>query len=137
MNKTRNHVVALIVVGLSFAAWAQNGPGMRNYNPATETTLKGTITDVQQQTGTRGWSGIHLVLSTDSGSFSVHVGPSSYVTEKQFSFAKGDAIEVLGSKVTLSGTETILAREIKKEGKTLVLRNAQGIPEWAGPPRKN
>ena len=137
MKHIRNCVAALVVLGLSLGVWAQNQRSIRNYNPATETTVKGTVEDVQQQTGRRGRSGIHLVLNTESGSIAVHVGPSAYVSEKQFSFAKGDKIEILGSKVSINGTDTVIAREINKEGKTLVLRNAQGIPEWAGPVRKN
>lgn len=102
------------------------------YDPKSEVTVKGTVQDVQQQTGKNGWSGTHLTLKADAGTFDVHVGPSSYIAQKQFSFAKGDKIEVVGSKVTISGKEALLAREITKDGKTLVLRNAQGVPEWSG-----
>lgn len=122
----------MLVLGLGFAAFAQGPRGMRNYDPKSEVTVKGTIGDVQEQAGRGGWTGTHLVLKTDSGILPVHVGPSAYIAKKQFSFAKGDEIEVLGSKVSIAGKETLLAREITKEGKTLVLRNAQGIPKWAG-----
>jgi hypothetical protein len=108
------------------------GKGMRNYDPKTEVTVQGAIEDVQQQSGKTGWSGTHLMLKTDGATLDVHVGPSSYIAKKQFTFAKGDTIEVVGSKVTISGKEVLLAREITKDGKTLVLRNAEGIPEWSG-----
>ncbi len=108
------------------------GKGMRNYDPKTEVTVQGTIEDVQQQSGKTGWSGTHLMLKTDAATLDVHVGPSSYISKKQFTFAKGDTIEVVGSKVAISGKEALLAREITKDGKTLVLRNAEGIPEWSG-----
>lgn len=108
------------------------GKGMRNYDPKTEVTVKGTIEDVQQQTGKRAWKGTHLILKTDGASVDVHVGPSSYIARKQFTFTKGDTIEVVGSKVAIAGQEALVAREITKDGKTLVLRNAQGVPEWAG-----
>jgi len=113
------------------------GKGMRNYDPKTEVTVKGTIEGVQQQTGKSGWSGTHLILKTDAGTVNVHVGPSSYIAKNQFTFAKGDAIEVVGSKVTIAGQEALLAREITKDGRTLVLRNPQGIPEWSGGRRRN
>ena len=108
------------------------GKGMRNYDPKTEVTVQGTIEDVQQQSGKTGWSGTHLLLKTDAATLDVHVGPSAYISKKQFTFAKGDTIEVVGSKVAISGKEALLAREITKNGKTLVLRNAEGIPEWSG-----
>ena len=106
--------------------------GMRNYDPSTETTLKGTIQEVKQVTGRHGWNGTHLMLKTEAGELDVHVGPSSYVTGQGFTFAKGDQVEVLGSKVKMGGSEALIAREIKKGDKTLVLRNAQGIPAWSG-----
>lgn len=111
----------------------RSGPGMRNYDPKTEVTIKGTIEDVQQRTGRRGaWKGTHLILKTEAASVDVHVGPSSYIEQKQFAFAPGETIEVVGSKVTIGGQEALLAREITKDGKTLVLRNAQGVPNWSG-----
>lgn len=114
---------------------AQNGgpsKGMRNYDPKTEVTVKGTIENVQLQTGKGGWSGTHLILKADTAIIDVHVGPSSYIAQKQFAFAKGDTVVVVGSKVTISDKEALLAREITKDGKTLVLRNARGVPEWSG-----
>ena len=110
------------------------GPGRRQrlYDPNTEVTVSGTVQDVQQHTGRRGrWTGTHLVLNADSGVFDVHVGPTSYLTQKQFSFAKGDTIKVLGSKVQVGNKEALLAREITKDGKVLTLRDAQGVPQWS------
>lgn len=132
MNRMNTIVVAMLILGLGFIAFAQGSSAGRNYDPKTEVTVKGTIEDVQEHAGKGGWTGVHLVLKTDSGTLPVHVGPSAYIAKKQFSFAKGDAVEILGSKVSMAGQETLLAREITKAGKTLVLRNAQGIPEWAG-----
>ncbi len=57
---------------------------------------------------------------------------AAFVSDKGFSFAKGDAVEVTGSKVTLTGKEYVIAREVVKDGKTLTLRDKNGIPEWAG-----
>jgi hypothetical protein len=137
MKQIQQLVITILVIGLPLAAFAQGAGGTRNYDPKTEVTVKGTIEDVQEQSGRQGGKGTHLLLKTESGTLPVHVGPSAYIAKKQFSFAKGDEIAVLGSKVTITGKQTVLAREITKDGKTLVLRNPQGIPEWAGPPRQN
>jgi DNA/RNA endonuclease YhcR with UshA esterase domain len=61
----------------------------------------------------------------------VLVGPSSFLQEKNFSFAKGDQIEVTGSKVKYGTSDAIIAREIKKGDKVLTLRNEKGVPEWS------
>ncbi len=135
--KYRNTIiVGLVTATLGLAAVAQGPQGPRYYDAKTEVTVKGTIQDIQEQTGRRGRMGTHLVVKTDSSTLLVHVGPSAYIARKQFSFAKGEEIKVLGSKVTIAGTETLLAREITKDGKVLVLRNTQGIPEWAAGPRQ-
>jgi hypothetical protein len=134
VKRTTYVLVVILVLGLA-SAFAEGPRGMRNYDPKTELTLKGTIQDVQEQSGKNGQMGTHLTLNTESGTLPVHVGPSSYIAKKQFSFAKGDEIQVLGSKVLIAGNEAPLAREITKNGKTLVLRNAQGVPQWAGGPR--
>ena len=126
-----------IVASLSFIfvsfTWAQGpGRGARNYNPATETTVKGVVDQVQEVSGRRGWNGTHLMLKTEAGTVDVHVGPSSYVAAQGFSFSQGDQVQVLGSKVKLAGGEALIAREIKRGEKTLVLRDANGMPQWAG-----
>ena len=136
--KNLKSLLMAIIFGLAFAATAAlaqgrgAGMGMPNYDPKTEVTVKGTIEEVQEQQGRHGWMGTHLLLKTDSGTVDVHAGPSGYITENHFSFAKGDAVEVIGSKVTIQDKDALLAREIVKDGKTLVLRNAQGIPQWSG-----
>mgnify|MGYP005809947683 CR=1 FL=1 len=135
MKFKRFAMVLVLLVSASILATAQasGAPprGARNYNPSTETTVKGTVEEVTQQTGTRGWGGTHLLLKTDSENFDVHVGPSQYVSRQGFAFAKGDQIEVTGSKVTLAGKEALIARQIKKGDKVLALRDEQGIPKWS------
>lgn len=129
----------LTLVFLTAAVVLAQGPkkGMRNYDPSTEITVKGTVEEVQQTQGRRGWNGTHLILKTAAENMEVHVGPSSYLTEKQFSFAKGDQLEVVGSKVELGTKAVLIAREITKDGNKLVLRNAQGIPMWPRGRRTN
>jgi len=122
-------MAVLLFVSLPLA-FAQRG--MRNYDPSTETTVKGTVDEVKQVAGRHGWNGTHLILKTEAGQLDVHAGPSSYIAAQGFSFAKGDEVEVLGSKVKAEDGKALIAREIKQGDKTLVLRNAQGIPQWSG-----
>jgi hypothetical protein len=125
-------LIGLLV--LTFA-YAQRGPGpgqrVRIYNPANETTVKGTVEEVKTVTGRHGWNGTHLTLKTADKTFDVHLGPAPFLKEKGFNFAKGDQIEVTGATAEFGGSEALLAREVKKGGETLVLRDAQGIPKWS------
>lgn len=125
---------AALALYLAPAAFSQMGMGRANriYNPATETTVSGTVEEINTVQGRGGWAGIHLTLHTESGIIDVHVGPEAYLQKEHFTFAKGDEIDVTGSKVAYQGHDAIVAREIVKDGETLTLRDARGYPEWAG-----
>ena len=71
-------MASMLVVATPLAV-AQRGT--RNYDPTTETTVKGTVEEVKQVAGQHGWNGTHLMLKTKAGLLEVHVGPSSYVAE--------------------------------------------------------
>ena len=120
------------------AAWALALPSLAQthraagpmYNTATEVTLKGSVEAVNHFRWPRGLRGTHLSLKTDKETIDVHVGPSWFLRQNKMSFAKGDQVEVTGSRVTFRGKDTLIAREIKRGGETLTLRNGQGIPAW-------
>jgi hypothetical protein len=122
---------------LLFAAIASaQGPraarkNARMYDPATETTLKGTIEAVTEQA--RGqMMGTHFTVKAGEETREVMLGPAKFITGKGFAFAKGDAVEVTGSKITMGAMEFVIAREVVKDGKTLTLRDKTGTPQWAG-----
>ncbi len=126
-------IVGAVVVGLSTLAYGQGGRRGRNYNPATETTVNGTVDEVKHLPSPgRGGGGVHLVLNAPSGPIDVHVGPAWFAAEKGFAFARGDALTVLGSKVTMGGADVLIARQITKGDQVLTLRDAQGFPLWSG-----
>jgi len=138
--------LAAIVLASGAAAQMNQGKGQgmgaRHYDPSTVVTLKGTVQDLQSNAmaqghnGRMGGMGTHLVLKTDKESMTVLVGPSSFLTEKNFSLANGDKIEVTGSKVKYGGSDAIIAREIKKGDAVLTLRNEQGVPQWSMGPQR-
>ena len=123
------------VLLLSAVVASAQGPkahrNMRMYDPATETTFKGTVEAVTQPT--RGqMMGTHLTVKAGDETRDVMLGPATFLTEKGFMFAKGDSIEITGSKVTMGGMAHVIAREVVKDGKTLTLRDKTGTPQWAG-----
>ncbi len=124
---------SILILGLVTTAYAQRGGRGRNYDPATETTVTGTVDEVKHLPSPgRGGGGLHLMLSAPAGPIEVHVGPASFVSSKNFTFAKGDALSVVGSRVKMGGQEVLIAREITKGDQVLTVRDAQGIPLWAG-----
>jgi hypothetical protein len=146
-------LIRCCIVGLSLMligridGWAQTSqptrPGMRQmmpmYDTKTETTIKGTVETVEQGVpqgrmggrGTgRGMGGTHIVLKTDKESIPVRLGPSAFLEEQKLEIAKGDELEVIGSRVTIGSENVVLAREITRGGKTVKLRDASGRPLW-------
>ncbi|HEU5401077.1 MAG TPA: hypothetical protein VFU86_06945 [Terriglobales bacterium] len=135
MKRSTLAVLFFVTFGMVLTVLAQ-GPGARGmglgpYNTASETTVTGIVQAVQQHPGRRGGMGVHLLLKTQDSTLDVHVGPSWYLDKQEVKFAEGDTVEVTGSM--LKTNDGILAKEIKKGDKSLLLRNATGRPLWAGP----
>ena len=136
MKKQAASVVVLLL-GVLLGVWivyAQRNRGqnrMPRYDTSTEITVKGVIENVDSHIGRMGWNGTHLVVKVEADTLTVHVGPSAYIEQKGFSFAQGDQIEVIGSKIKFEGSDIIVARVIRKGDKVLTLRNEQGIPAWS------
>jgi hypothetical protein len=108
--------------------------GMPRYDKSTEVTLRGTVSRVEQappRNCPNCETGVHLWLDSEGTSYEVHMGPSSFVKEKEWTFEKGDALELTGSKVSADDQSFILAREVKKGDKSLVLRDENGMPAWS------
>ena len=121
-----------LLVALPALAQGPGRPGWAShYNPATEVRLKGTVQQVQQVGRYGGGSGTHIILKTEKENLEVHLGPTVFVTLSGFTFASGDHIEVVGSRVKFGDADVLLAREVQKDGKSLVLRDANGIPKWS------
>ena len=76
--------------------------------------------------------GVHLTLMTEKGPLSVHLGPEWYVERLDEMLAKGDLVEVKGSRVTFAGNPANIAAEVRKGNAVLKLRDESGIPVWAG-----
>jgi len=117
---------------LASATWAQtaHNTGPR-YDATKETKIKGVVEDFREVPGEQGT--LHLVVKTESKTVLVHVGPTEFLKEIDTSFNKGDQVTVTGAVWPgTSGEEEILAREITDGQNTSTLRDAKGVPIWAG-----
>jgi hypothetical protein len=132
---------ALLMAGAVSIAMAQTTgseqQGSPMYDVKTETTIQGTVESVETVAGTggrarRAMGGTHLVVKTDRETLEVHVGPTAYLTEKGATLAKGDTLEIVGSRVTIDKEPVVIAKQIKKGDKTWTLRDASGRPLWSG-----
>jgi len=132
---------ALFTAGLASPGAAQSSQAARQgqgmYDVKTETTIMGTVESVENITGgggrgRGGMGGTHLVVKTEKDTVDVHVGPTAYLAEKGITLAKGDRLQILGSRVTVDNEAVLIAREIKKGDNTWTLRDASGRPAWSG-----
>ena len=134
--RTLTQLISTLLVLCVPIVFAQRGGGhqkhTRIYDPKTEVTVKGSVEEVLQYSGKGSSTGTHLMLNSSEGSLDVHLGPSWFLSQQKIEFTKGNEIEVTGAKVKVNGKVTVIAREIKKDEKVITLRNAQGVPEWAG-----
>lgn len=110
------------------------GRGGPQYDRSTEIEWRGTVTEVEFHESPPGFLGVHLQGTNDEGSMEIHAGPSSFLEAKQFAFRNGDAVVVVGSKVTWRGKPMLLARQIVRGEETLELRDEKGHPLWPPPP---
>jgi len=113
--------------------WGAGDPYNRLYNPKAVETLSGEVVSLEKfAPGRRMSYGVHFTLKTDKETIPVHLGPSWYVEKQAVAIAQGDKVEVTGSRVTYQGQPAIIAAEVKKDGQVLKLRDANGVPAWAG-----
>ena len=70
--------------------------GPMHYDVATETTVTGTVEEVNLARG----QGTHVALKTENGTLALVLGPSWYQTEKKYELAKGDQLDVVGARAT-------------------------------------
>ena len=142
MRKQAKRLVWTIVAGalaVPLAALAQAGAGPgpgkmaggRVFDPSAVTTIQGKITDVQRS-ARNGHEGIHLTVAEGSENVAVHLGPDFYVDAQKVKLAKGDDVEVKGSRTTFDGKPVLIAQEVRRGDEVLKLRDANGLPLWRG-----
>jgi hypothetical protein len=124
-------IAALAAPGTAPAQPGRAATAQRGFDPATVTTIEGEIKEIQRIPRGQAHEGVHLVLSTAAENLDVHLGPDSYVDGQSLKLAKGDRVEVRGSRVTVDGKAAIIAQEIRRGDERLVLRDASGVPAWS------
>jgi hypothetical protein len=122
-------VVIAAALGFYFASGvrAHEAGKAAVYDTATESSVSGTLAQPPES----GRMGLYLSVQQSGGAMvDVRVAPRRYLASRGFSLQQGDELEITGSKVMLRGAPVLLAREIRKQGKTLPLRDRTGRPLW-------
>lgn len=119
--------VLLLILGVNFhpPVYVQ---GAALYNPSNEITTTGVVQEVQEFDCpvSEGELGSHLMLKTGDGVLQVHLAPVRIMSGQNLSFAPGDQIKVIGSKVRIAGQNGMIAREITRGNEIYTFRDRDG-----------
>jgi len=119
--------------GRGSGGWGMGTPYQGAYNPATVETITGEVVGIEQTVPMKRMNqGLALAVKTQKETVTVHLGPTWYLERLDEKIVKGDKVEIKGARTTLAGKPIILAAEVKKGDKVLILRDAAGVPVWAG-----
>ncbi len=122
-------LVILMLVPLALAQSQKPATGSESapkYDSANEIKVKATIEEVIEAPNAI----LRLTVKQGAETLEVRLCPHSFLKDMEVSFAKGDQIEITGSKIKVDGKAVILAREIVSGNSTLVLRDKEGTPVW-------
>ena len=105
------------------------------YDTATNVDFMVVVTEVKDIAIGSPLSGTHLIVRPESSkgtaeTTDVYLAPDDYLKDFGCHFAKGDRIQVKGSKVKFNGGPAVLAREVRLETTTVYLRDDHGVPYW-------
>ena len=134
-NYLRSAASVLLVVGvivaLSAFSFAQK-PVLPKYDKTTEVHIaKATVIDTKEVTLANGQHRFRLIVKAGDDTLEVCLCPKAFLESMDSTFAKGDEVEITGSKVKEGEDKTIiLAREVTMGQNTLVLRDKTGDPVW-------
>ena len=119
--------VLLLILGVSFHR-PVSAQGAALYNAADEVVVRGFVKEVQEFDCpvSEGELASHLMLKTADGVLQVHLAPVRIMAGQKLSFAPGDQLEVVGSKIRLNGENGVIAREITRGNESFIFRDREG-----------
>lgn len=99
------------------------------YDLKAEVQFEGLIGDVREVTsGTL--EGIFLTVKTKNENVNLYLDPVPFIKLFHMQLKAGEGVEVTGSKVKFESKDLVLGREVQIGKTTLVLRSADGSPNW-------
>jgi hypothetical protein len=105
------------------------------YDAASTVDVMLVVSDVKQVAAGNPLDGTHLMMRPESSkpnaeTTDVYLAPDDYLKDFGCHFAKGDRLQVKGSRVKFNGATVVLAREVRIDSTTVYLRDEHGVPYW-------
>lgn len=101
-----------------------------SYDTAKVIEIQAKVAEVRGVPKGSPMDGLHLMVQSGGETLDVYVGPAEFVKVFEVTFAKGDQVHVIGSKVSFEGSTIVLAREVSIGTVTLLCRDKDGEPLW-------
>jgi hypothetical protein len=111
------------------------GAAEPRYDTATVVTVRMLVAEIRETPKGSPLAGIHLMARpesarADSEPWDVYLGPTDFMKDMDLVFQPHDRLDVVGSKIKVGAATVILAREIRRSGSALYLRDEKGEPVW-------
>ena len=100
------------------------------YDAASVISVMATVMEIREVPRGKPLSGVHLLVKTERETLDSHLGPPEFLKECGGQFAKGDRIQLAGSRVKYGAGFVLLVREVRKDNSTVYLRDEKGNPNW-------
>ncbi len=120
----------LILPAAPFAANSVQPSSAPRYDTQTVKDFTGVVVGVREDDAGAALPGIHLSVKEDQETFDVYLAPVSFLKLFDVEFAKGDQVQVNGSKVKCNDETVVLAKEVRRGDTTVYLRDDAGKPFW-------
>ncbi len=113
------------------------GAAEPRYDTSTVVTVRMLVAEIRETPKGSPLAGIHLMARpesarADSEPWDVYLGPTDFMKDMDLVFQPHDRLDVIGSKIKVGAATVILAREIRRSGSALYLRDEKGEPVWKG-----
>lgn len=107
---------------------------LHTFDVAQPVTLDGKILKVENcDLGKGRYSqGVKLVLEAKGKEETVHLGPSAYISNQAWEFSAGQNVKINAYPGTGKSQGMLFAADVNQDGKTLILRDKDGLPQWSG-----
>jgi len=119
--------------GKKSGGWGTGNSYENKYDTKTVETIFGEVLSIEKMAPSKGMSaGVHLMVKTSKEIISIHLGPKWFLDKQELDIVVKDKIEIKGSRIIYENHPAIIASEIIKGDKILILRSENGIPVWRG-----
>ena len=125
------HIMWVLLLALLFVpVFAKDaGPGPA-FNPATMVNATFTVAAVRIVPAGNPMAGVHLTVKSVTDTLDAYIAPAEFLKLLRSSYASGDKVHLIGSKVKFGDGEVLLTSEITKKDETITLREDDGAPVW-------